>query len=140
MQTQIDLSHMVLSRLPPMGSLPPSVVLRRVMIVREQRNMYWVSGSMLDNTDVSVEISFEPQEGFKPLPETQLSYLGMWQKGFSSKPYTRCIFEFQLGVMVTKPSIEDWLSFAQPIIHEVRGYHMVNGMLLKANHSSFIDQ
>lgn len=85
------------------------------MCVTEERHS-WVRGYAEHDESLIIEISFE--NAGKQLPESWISYLGIWRGKHT-------VFEYQLGTIWGKPSDEDWVTFIGPLIERLKHYRPI---------------
>lgn len=93
--------------------LPSFSKLRGLVLVREERHL-WINGVLWQDHSTVIELSFE-QHLYGSLPNTHISYMGVWT-GRSTR------FEFQLGLVVKKPTEDDWQGMILPVIKRLEGY------------------
>lgn len=97
---------------------PHDIRFQGVMIVREANGL-WLSGALLVDPNLIVELSFEGHGINKTLPETDVTYIGVWHKETN-----QCWFEFQLGSMCVKPTPERWI-LIEPLMNRLIGYRPI---------------
>lgn len=96
---------------------PTQPRLEGLVTVRDER-LLWLRGFMTDHPDICLEMSFERVPGTRPLPGTNITYLGIWRRGPRGT-----LFEFQLGQIFKVPSPDDYKMFVEPIIERLQAYN-----------------
>lgn len=87
---------------------PHTAKLRGTANVLEERGL-WLTGHLVKNRDVRFELSFEMCHELKCLPDTFVTYLGMWQG-------KKNIFEFCMGQVMGRPDPQEYQDFVVPIL------------------------
>jgi hypothetical protein len=98
---------------------PTQYRLKELITVTEER-FSWLRGHFVREPGIVLEISFESWDNLITIPETPITYFGMWRPGPKST-----VFEFQLGKICRIPTPDDYQGYVYPVIDRLKGYRPI---------------